>query len=164
MRHAALAVAAVSLAALTGCPMPPSNAARMQEAATDFNTNLRFGRTQMAVERVDSVVREAFLRRRLTWGKDVTLADYELLGAKMLDEDHAEVSIKYDWFHANEQELRVSTVRQKWETHKGNWLLEGEAIVDGDPGIFYDPSQVRTEHADAAAPRSVQFPTVRLAD
>src|SRR5580700_2648779 len=108
MRRAAFAIAAaISLSTLVGCPMPPSNAARMQQAASDFNTDVRFGRNELAVERVAPLEREDFLKRRKGWGKTITLADYELVGAKLVDEDHAEVSIKYDWYHSDENELHV---------------------------------------------------------
>ncbi len=167
MHGAPASVATVALAivlvTLTGCPMPPTNAARMQQATSDFNTDIRFGRNELAVEKVGEKEREDFLRRHKAWGKTVTLADYELVGAKMVDDDHAEVSIKYDWYHADENELHVTTVRQKWQTFHGDWRLTGESCTDGDESLF----AVGTPRArqDAAQPiRSVQFPTVRFGD
>jgi hypothetical protein len=165
MRSAPVAAVALAttLATLTGCPMPPTNAARMQQAASDFNTDVRFGRNELAIERVNEGERADFLRRHKSWGKDVTLADYELVGAKMVDDDHAEVSIKYDWYHVDQTELHATTVRQKWQTYHGDWRLTGEACIDGDEALF----AVGTPRARPESPqpiRSVQFPTVRLGD
>ena len=56
----------------------------MQEAASDFNTNVRFGRMSLAVEKVSPKEREDFLARRKQWGERVQLADYELVSAKMV--------------------------------------------------------------------------------
>jgi hypothetical protein len=164
MRSVVLAFAAVSLATLVGCPMPPSNAARMQQIASDFNTDVRFGRNELAVERVGEKEREDFLKRHKAWGKTVTLADYELVGAKLVDEDNADVSIKYDWYHSDENELHSTTVKQKWQSKKGDWRLVGESCVDGDESLF-DVARVHAHSSEAQqAPRSVQFPTVRLGD
>jgi hypothetical protein len=167
MRRASASVAAVGLAitlvTLTGCPMPPSNAARMQQQASDFNTDIRFGRNELAIEKVGEKEREDFLRRHKAWGKTVTLADYELIGAKMVDDDHAEVSIKYDWYHSDENELHATTVRQKWQTYHGDWRLTGESCIDGDETLF----AVGAPRARPESPQpihSVQFPTVRLGD
>jgi hypothetical protein len=52
----------------------------------------------------------------------------------------------------------VTTVRQRWHDHKGDWLLVGEARVDGDAGLLGD--RVVTERP--REPGHAQFPTVRL--
>jgi hypothetical protein len=163
MRPLALALGTLSLLALPACPMPPSQAARMQEAATDLNTNVRFGRMELAMEHVAPDARESFISHRRLWGSRIHLADYELVGASMKDDDNAEVSVKYAWFHPDEGDLHTTVVRQKWHDRKGDWLLVGEARIDGDEGLFGEAPL----NPGAAAPQrprhqSVQFPTVRF--
>ncbi len=134
---------------VAGCPMPDSAAARMQSAASDFNTDVRFGRLSLAVEKVSPKEREEFLARRKTWTGRVEIADYELISAKMLGNEDAEVVVKYDWYELTVGDLHSSKIKQKWHSHKGTWLLEAEALDDGAPGLL----------GRAAPPRNTQAPT-----
>jgi hypothetical protein len=152
-------LAAAALAPLlTACPMPLSNAARMQEAASDFNTNVRFGRMSLAVEKVAPKEREEFLAHRRGWGETLQLADYELLSAKMVKDGEAEVVVKYDWYVVTAGDLHTTTIRQTWGDHLGTWLLEREERDAGAMGLFGEPT------SEPARPRTTQFPTVRLGD
>jgi hypothetical protein len=145
--------------ALAGCPMPDSPAARMQSTASDFNTDVRFGRLSLAVEKVSPKAREEFLARRKTWTGRVEIADYELISAKMVGSDDAEVVVKYDWYQLTVGDLHSSKIKQKWHNnHKGGWLLEAETLDEGVPGLL-------GEHVEEETPqplRNAQFPTVRL--
>ena len=146
--------------ALAGCPMPDSAAARMQSAASDFNTDVRFGRLSLAVEKVAPKEREEFLARRRTWTGRVEIADYELISAKMVEGEDAEVVVKYDWYQLNVGDLHTSKIKQKWHSHKGRWLLEAESLDEGTPGLL-------GEHIEEEAPQPInnaQFPTVRLSN
>ena len=100
-RRLLLAALGASTFALAGCPMPPSSAARVREAATDLNTNTRFGRMESARDQsaVAPSEREDFVAHRRAWGKSAPgLADYEMVGAHMAkDENDAEVSVRYSW-------------------------------------------------------------------
>ena len=164
MRRVLFAVAiGLSCTALLGCPYVPTNASKMQEAASDFNTNVRFGRNELAVEQVLPESREDFLRHRKTWGKELTVADYELVSAKMVDDDNADVCIKYNWYNVSDNDLHITTVKQRWKKRKGSWKLATEVRSDGDSGVFGEDGPTRVA-GDPQAPRSVQFPTVRFGD
>ena len=145
---------------LTGCPMPENAAARMQTTASDFNTDVRFGRTSLAVDKVSPKEREEFLERRKKWGVGIEIADYELISAKMVGNEDAVVIVKYDWFDIAINELHSSKLRQKWHSYKGTWLLDAEALEAGAPGLLGEA----VAEAPAAPPRNVQFPTVRIGD
>jgi hypothetical protein len=163
MRRVLFAVAiSLSSLAMLGCPYVPTNASRMQESAADFNTNVRFGRNELAVEQVLPESREEYLRHHKPWGKELSLADYELVSAKMVD-DNADVCIKYNWYNVRDNDLHVTTVKQKWRKLHGNWKLASEARTEGDVGIFGEEGPTRVA-GDPQAPRSVQFPTVRFGD
>ena len=156
MRQVVVSALAASL--LAGCPMPPSPAARMQEAAIELNTNVRFGRMELAIEHVAPKERDEFISHRKAWGSILQLADYEMVGARMKDEDNAEVSVKYAWYRPEEGDLHTTVVRQRWKDTKGSWLLVAEARIDGDLGLFGEavppPPQRSREN--------VQFPTVQF--
>ena len=145
---------------LLACLTQPTGSARVQEAASEMNLNTRFGRMEMAAERVSSKGRGEFARHRENWGSKVRIADAELTGLKLLaKEEDAEVTVKVAWYRSDEQELRVTTVRQNWHDYKGDWKLDAEQRVDGDVGLLGEHITV-----DAKSPvrAHAQFPTIRI--
>jgi hypothetical protein len=153
----AIAIGLVSSLVLFGCGHQ-SGAARAQEAASELNVNMRFGRMELAAERVAPDAREAFLARRKAWGSNVRVADYELAGFAMKGDADAEMLVKVAWYRVDQGDLRTTTLKQKWHDFKGEWRLVHETRADGDVGLMGEPSPA----APAAAPRKAQFPTIRL--
>src|SRR5690242_18084704 len=137
MRHALVSAILVTFAA--GCSLTPSSGARAQEAANDFNLNTRFGRMNLAVERVAPSDRDAFAKRHGGWGGKVRIADMEMAGINPKSESEAQVTVKVAWYRPEEQELRVTTLKQTWKAPKGEWMLTGEERLDGDLGLFGEP-------------------------
>lgn len=157
--HLALGLSAALF--LLGCPAHQSTQARMQEAAQELNVNARFGRMEMAVERVAPNAREQFLERRKAWGNRVRVADYEVAGMRMAKgEEDAEMIVKIAWYRVDEGDLHQTTLRQKWHDFKGSWRLTEETRIDGDVGLLGEAIQ-RVGPAQGA-PRHAQFPTIRL--
>ena len=112
----------------------------MQEAALELNLNARFGRMEMAAEHVSTKAREGFFLRRKHGGSNVRVADYELAGLRLLSgEEEAETVVKIAWYRANEGELRLTTVKQKWHDFKGAWKLTEETRAEGDVGLLGEP-------------------------
>ena len=144
--------ASLALTALTGCPMPDSSATRMQAAASDFNTDVRFGRLSLAVDKVDPKEREEFLAQRKKWNGHVEIADYEL--------DQREDDRRRR--RRGRREIRLVRARGRRPAHledsaevaqhKGTWLLEKEALDDGAPGLLGETVAERTTaHAEERA-------------
>jgi hypothetical protein len=175
------ACAALCLAA-TGCPAPLSRSARAQDAAQEMNLQARFGRIAVALDRVAPKERDAFTRRHKAWGSNVRISDHEMAGMRLTGDEDAEVSVREAWFRPDENEMRMTTIRQKWHDHKGEWLLVSEERADGDVGLL-DDAPLPTNAADPskgadsggtptgapAAPRTraktnAQFPTIRIGE
>ncbi len=159
----ALALSISAVSALSGCGLVgQSKPAMAQEAALELNLNARFGRMEMAAERVSPKAREQFFDRRRAWGGSVRIADYDMTGLKMKGEDDAETFVKIAWYRANEGDLRVTTLKQKWHSDaKGDWKLTEEQRLEGDLGLLGEPPVPVVVVADAAPKRS-QFPTIYL--
>jgi hypothetical protein len=150
----------VSSLLLLGCPLGgQSRPARAQEAALELNLNARFGRMELAAERVAPKARDSFFDRRRTWGGNVRIADYELAGLRMKGNDDCETVVKVAWYRANEGDLRLTTVRQSWHDFKGDWKLTDEVRSEGDVGLFGESAPAPAAGAPA---RRTQFPTIRL--
>ncbi len=155
-----LAILAVSFPSLIACVTAPHGAAKAQEAALDLNVNARFGRMEIAAERVAPKGREDFFDHRKSWGGKVRIGDCELAGLRLTTDDDADVTVRVAWYRNDEQELRVTTLRQKWHDFKGEWKLVSEQRTDGDIGLIGERVVV-----DENAPRqrkNAQFPTVRI--
>ena len=161
----ATAAATLSMFAL-GCPLGgQSKPARAQEAALELNMNARFGRMEIAAERVAPKARDAFFDRRKGWGGTIRVADYDLTGLRMQGEDDAETFVKVAWYRANQPDLRVTTLKQKWHDFKGDWKLTEEQRLDGDVGLLGEATPAAPVPANgepATAPRRQQFPTIYL--
>lgn len=156
----ALVAGSLSLFAL-GCPLGgQSKPARAQEAALELNLNARFGRMELAAERVAPKARDQFFDRRKGWGGSIRVADYDLTGLRMQGEDDAETYVKVAWYRANEGDLRVTTLKQKWHDFKGAWKLTEEQRASGDLGLLGEPPAPPT--GAPAAPKRSQFPTIYL--
>jgi hypothetical protein len=145
----------------SACIANQSGAARMQEAAQELNLNTRFGRLELAMEHVSAKDRDAFIARHKKWGSRVRIADSELAGMHLTSKEEAEVTVKVAWYKPDEQELRLTTIRQRYRDYKGDWKLEDEQRIDGDIGLLGEPIQA----VESPAPvRQAQFPTVRLSE
>ncbi len=158
MRKVALVLLGCSGALLAGCPAPPTALARAQQAAQEFNQDVRFGRSELMMEHVASAARDEFAEHHRAWGTGVRLADMELAGIRP-EGDHAlRVVVRVAWYRPEEQELRTTTLEQTWHDKDG-WQLVAEKRLDGDVGLL-------GEHVVYEAPSALRaparFPTVRL--
>ncbi len=150
--------------ATTGCLAASHGPAKAQEAAMDMNVHARFGRMELATELVAPKARKEFLEHRRGWGGRVRVADTELAGLHMVDDDNAEVTVKVAWYDMRKQELHVTTLQQRWHAFKGDWKLTKEARTDGELGLLGDAIEPpATPEGDVAAkPRNARFPAVHL--
>jgi hypothetical protein len=157
MRVVVLA-AFVGLAPSIGCSAASSPMARAQEAAQDFNMNTRYGRNELAAEKVAPSARDDFAAHHRTWGSKIRIAEIELQGLHPKGDHDAEVLVRVEWYRPEEEELHTTTVRQDWRDENG-WELVTEQRVDGDVGLLGE-AVVHQAPPDPKAP--AQFPTVHL--
>jgi hypothetical protein len=147
---------------VAACLTQGSGPARAQEASNEFNLHTRFGRMELATEKVAPEARELFAKHRAGWGSRVRIADLESAGMRMTnaEKSEAEVSVRVAWYRPDEGELRVTTLRQKWKDVRGDWRLVGEDRSDGEVGLIGEVVQRVELGASDRTPH--QFPTVRL--
>lgn len=142
--------------ALAGCMGGMSPAGKLDDAVKETNDAVRFGRTDLAVERVLPASRTAYVKRHRQWGNDVRIVDVEYGGVEKMTEGEAVVLIGFGWFRPSEGTLRTTTVRQTWRNDKGRgpWYLADEERAAGDPGLLGE--QVTVVKPEA---KKVQFET-----
>jgi hypothetical protein len=145
------------LVGLSACIQNLTPAQRAQDAANEFSTAARFGRNDIALERVSKDERDNFLRQHAAWGSAVRIVDSEIAGMRLTDKEHAEAMVAVSWQRADESEMRVTHVAQRWTSHKGAWLLDAEERAGGDVGLLGEPTTVLRPTA-----RPVQFQTITI--
>ena len=133
---AKLGLGVLAAFALAGCIGPLTPAQRVQEAAQDMNTAARFGRMDIAFERVSNKGREDFAKRHAAWGSRVRILDYDFQGLALKDQETAEVMVTIGWQRPDESDIRSTTIVQHWKDHRGSWLLESEERGSGDVGLL----------------------------
>jgi hypothetical protein len=132
--------------------------ASVQEAAQELNEEARFGRTDIAMDRVAVAAREEYSAHHKGWGTNVRIADVEVAGMNAKGDHDVDILVRVSWYRTNEADLRLTTLKQSWHDKSG-WRLATEKRDDGDLGllgeqvVFASPDEQR-------AP--AQFPTVRL--
>jgi hypothetical protein len=130
---------------------------RMQDAANDLTTSTRFGRMDMALERVSRTSRDEFIRKHAAWGSSIRIADCDLSSVRLLDKEHAAVTVTVSWQRVDESELRGTQITQKWRDQRGRWLLESEERIAGDIGLLGEPTTVVR-----AAQTRTQFESINI--
>ncbi len=150
--------------ASAGCLGALTPGTKLQETSSTMNTDVQFGRAELAIEQVLPTKREEWAKNHKAWGTSIRNTDSEVAGMHLVDVSHGEVTLKVNWCFTDQQELRVTTVKQKWKDVStatgGGWMLVSEERVDGDPGLlgdFVPPPEA------ASAPQAKTVPkTIRL--
>jgi hypothetical protein len=132
----------VAALSFLGCVAPMTPLQRMQDAANDLTTATRFGRMDMALQRVSHESREEFLRKHGGWGTSIRIADCDLSSLRLVDKEHATSTLTVSWHRIDESELRGTQIAQKWQDHHGRWLLESEERLAGDVGLLGEATTV----------------------
>jgi hypothetical protein len=130
---------------------------RTQDAANEFTTAIRFGRMDIALERVSREDRDAFLKRHAAWGSTVRIVDCDIMGVRLTDKDHAEVALTVSWQRVDESEMHVTQIAQRWRDRKGAWVLASEERAGGDVGLLGEATTVIRSNN-----RPVQFETITI--
>jgi hypothetical protein len=151
----------VFLAGLAACgALPPSGVARAQQSAQEFNSDSRFGRDELVLERVAPAAREQYTLQHRAWGNEVHVADVEIAGMKAKDDHEVKVFVRVSWYRAEQQELHGTTLEQTWHDKlTPDWELVAEKRVDGDFGLL---GETVVREAPEAPKEPARFPTVVL--
>jgi hypothetical protein len=153
------AVVVFSSFALAACMLPPNAAQRLSEAAYEFNTAARWGRMDLASERVREVARDEFTRQHKAWGKSIRIVDIELGGMSIRKDGDADVFITVSWQHGADTTMRSTDVAQRWTSTRGEWSMISEEEKGGDKGLIGEVEPPKGEDAVPPAPSRARYQT-----
>jgi hypothetical protein len=143
---------------LIGCPGAATGMAQAQETVQEFNSATRYGRSEVAMQHVAAAARDDFTAHHRGWGSGLRIADIEVEGIRPKGEHEAEASVQVSWYRPDEQELRITTIKQTWRDQLG-WHLVSEDRLDGDIGLLNEPI---VYEAPSEPREPARFPTIRL--
>jgi hypothetical protein len=138
------AIASVlAMAALSGCfYQNMSPATKLRDAVEANNEGARWGRMDIARERVSPAYMGEFIRRRYDWGQGIQMADVDILSIQMNDEtEHAQVVVAFGWYSYDDMSLARTVVRQKWDSSGSGYVLMDEEVIDGDERLLEPPPE-----------------------
>ena len=134
---------ALVLLGLSGCLLQNlSPETRMRDAVIELNEGARWGRMDVASGHVAPVFRPQFQASHIRWGRDIQIADTEILGmSPETDEEGAGAfsRIAVRWYDESTMVLANTVIRQTWQKHKQTFLLTTESIESGHPGLLMIP-------------------------
>ncbi|RLB49956.1 MAG: hypothetical protein DRJ42_19935, partial [Deltaproteobacteria bacterium] len=132
----ALVVAASFLGGCLYQNMSP--ATKLRDSVEAGNEGARWGRMDIAYERIAPEYVRDYSRRHYDWGDGIQMADLDILRLEMAeDEDSATVTVAFGWYDYDTMNLHRTVVRQKWRsTGSGYFVLFEEEVIDGSDQLL----------------------------
>lgn len=139
----------VGFALMSGCFMQnQSAAARLGDSVYDLAEETRWGRTQLAAERVMPSYRDDFIASRRRWGRDFQIGDCDIQHMQLAeDHDSASVVVVFNWYDRRTMGANETTVRQEWLREGRVFVLKTEEVLDGNPALLAIPPRPPAETA-----------------
>jgi len=143
------------LIGLCGCLMQNlSPETRMRDSVIELNEGARWGRMDVASGHVAPPFRPQFKLSHMRWGRDIQIADTEILGMNPQTDEEGQGAfsrVAVRWYDESTMVLASTVIRQIWQKHKQTFLLTNESIESGHPGLLVIP-EVEQPAQPAAKP------------
>ena len=114
----------------------------MRDSVIELNEGARWGRMDVASGHVAPEFRAQFRLSHMRWGRDIQIADTEILGMNpetAEDGTGAFSRVAVRWYDQSTMVLSNTVIRQTWQKHKQAFLLTNESIESGHPGLLVIP-------------------------
>jgi hypothetical protein len=138
---------AALLIGLSGCLIQNlSPETRMRDSVIELNEGARWGRMDVASGHVAPNFRTQFKLSHMRWGRDIQIADTEILGMNPQTDDEGQGAfsrVAVRWYDESTMVLASTVIRQIWQKHKQTFLLTNESIESGHPGLLVIPEVER---------------------
>ena len=120
------------------------------QSARMFNDDLRWARWDQMGSSMLPEERPLFLSRVDLVNNDLVMCDFEVKNIRFdTGSNAATVTVAIDWYSKRDPNLRNTTLEQRWETRKGNWVMVKQRRTHGER--FPLVTESATEKADGAS-------------
>jgi hypothetical protein len=127
---------------------------RMRDSVIELNEGARWGRMDVASGHVAPPFRPQYKLSHMRWGRDIQIADTEILGMNPHTDEEGEGAfsrVAVRWYDESTMVLASTVIRQTWQKHKQTFLLTNESIESGHPGLLVIP-EIEQAAQSAAEP------------
>lgn len=146
-------LAFVAVFALGGCIFDSlSSSTRLTETVYSLNDETRWGRVDLASQRVAPAYRPMFIESHREWGHDVQIADTDPTNVVIADgEDSATATITVSWYDERTMNLYSSVVAQHFVRIDSEYYLDEERVVAGEERLLTFPEMTVEEDPPTSA-------------
>ncbi len=112
---------------------------RLRDSVIELNEGVRWGRMDVATGHVSPVFQNQFRLTHMRWGRDIQIADSEILAVNAHTEEDGSGAVSrvaIRWYHHETMVIAQTIVRQAWQKHKQTFLLTNESVESGHPGLL----------------------------
>ncbi len=138
MPRVLLTLVLASMLCSAGCLLQgQGRTAALTDAVHDMMDETRWGRAELAADRVAPAFRARFVQAHARWGQGIEIADLDVSMLRMAqDEESATAILTVNWYSLDTMELSTTRVRQRWEQSGNSFVLARESVVSGDARLL----------------------------
>jgi hypothetical protein len=115
---------------------------KLKESVQEMNEAARWGRIDIAAQYVGPTYRQRFFASHASWGRRIQIGELEVVRLDLNPNRRAAtVLVAISWYGLNQMSLRQSLVRQRWNLFEGQFVLDDEEVLEGEPSLFAAPSK-----------------------
>lgn len=125
---------------------------RMRDSVIELNEGARWGRMDVASGHVAAPFRTQYKLSHMRWGRDVQIADSEILGMNPETDEEGKGAfsrVAVRWYDQSTMVLANTVIRQTWQKHKQTFILTNESVESGHPGLLEIPEGPRQTQPQA---------------
>lgn len=132
---------------LSGCLLQNLAPERqLQDQVYQLNDETRWGRIDLASQRVHGDYRARFLLAHRAWGHDIAIADVDPTNIQIDGEgDLARSLVTVTWYDQNTLYLDRTVITQEWQRTDNGYQLHAETIIGGNEGLLADATVLDRE-------------------
>jgi hypothetical protein len=128
---------------------------KLRDAVVGYNDETRWNRMDLAQLRVTPARRGDFRLRHHRWGRDIQIADMDILDVQVSGEEQENATsvVHISWYDQSTMMIADTIVAQEWERVTGGYILVEETVREGNGTLLeIPPHLLPTESTDEAAP------------
>ena len=141
------------LLVMSGCLLQNlSPETRLRDSVIELNEGTRWGRMDVAAGYVTPAFQNQFRLTHLRWGRDIQIADSEILEVNANTEEDgsgASSRVVVRWYDQSTMVIAQTVLQQAWQKHKQAFLLTSESVESGHPGLLAIPESRQPVEAPA---------------
>lgn len=124
---------------------------KLRDAVVGYNDETRWNRMDLAQLRVTPARRGDFRLRHHRWGRDIQIADMDILDVQVSGEEqeNALSVVHISWYDQRTMMIADTIVAQEWERVTGGYILIEERVREGSAALLEIPEHLLPEAGEA---------------